>query len=787
MEIVRTPPLKGGNKFHVGNRAPLTPSPLIKLPIGAIRPEGWLRGQLQLMADGMTGHLQEISPWCKIEGNAWVGPTGEGHSGWEELPYWLKGFVDLGYVLGDQRIIGDANRWIEGILATQRPDGYFGPKRNLDNMDLWPNMPALDALRSFYEATGDARVLPFMSRYFRWQMSVPLEKLLPDVWQHWRGGDNLDSIHWLYNRTGEKWLLDAARVIHERTADWTGRIPTWHGVNLCQGFREPGQYFQQTGDLRYLKAAERNYDTIKGQYGQVPGGMLGADENCRPGYTGPRQAAETCAIVEMMRSEEMLLAITGDVKWADRCEEVAFNSFPASMTPDLKGLHYLTAPNQPQLDHENKCPGIQNCGDMFSYSAYEQYRCCQHNVAMGWPYFAEHLWMATQENGLAAVFYAACEVKARVGAGTTVRIVESTDYPFSEKVVFTISTPKPVRFPLMLRIPGWCDSLKISVNGRTQGVPKAAKGWAVLNRAWKDGDRIALELPMSVRARVWERNRNTVSIDRGPLTYSLKIGEKWERYGGTDKWPGYEVFPTTPWNYGLIVDPKNPDKSLKFVKKPGPLASQPFMPENAPIELRARGKKISEWKLDANGLIEEVQKSPVRSDQPIEEITLIPMGCARLRISAFPQIGEGPKATVWTEQKTTAAASHVWDTLAALNDDIIPTSSSDTTVPRFTWWDHRGTKEWVQYNFSKPEHVSRVEVYWFDDEPVGSCRIPASWRVLWLDGGQWKPVPGATDYYVKKDDWCRVDFTTVLTSAIRLEVQLRRGFSAGILEWRVIE
>jgi hypothetical protein len=672
VSFVQRPDTSRASAFYAGNRAPLLPSPLITLPVGKIKPQGWLLKQLQLEADGFSGRLPELSGFLREGGNAWLSPTGEGHRGWEEVPYWLKGYGDLGYVLGDERIIKEARKWIEASLASQREDGWFGPRSNLVNAsrgskkipDLWPNMIMLNVLQSYYEYSGDKRVPELMTKYFRWELNLPEEDFLPPFWQQQRAGDNMLSVYWLYNRTGEKWLLDLAAKIQRRMAPWSKEVASWHGVNICQCFRAPATFYMQSKDPADLRATEERYRTVMGLYGQVPGGMFGADENCRPGYGDPRQAAESCSIVEMMLSDEILLGVTGDTRWADRCEEVAFNSLPACMTADLKALRYLTAPNLVLSDRQNKSPGLQNDGAMLLFDPH-QHRCCQHNVAHGWPKFTEHLWMATGYplggGGLAAVLYAPCQVTAKVGDGTEVTITETTRYPFDEAITLTLSTPKPVSFPLYLRLPAWCDAGALAINGEDLHFEPGKGHYVLIDRKWADGDTVRLQLPMKISVTTWAKNHDSVSVGRGPLTYSLKIGEKYVRVGGTDKWPALEIHPTTPWNYGLVLDPKHPEGtragSFEVVQRPWPKDNQPFAAEAAPIELRAQAKKIPAWKLDASGLVGLLQQSPARSDEPTETVTLIPMGAARLRISAFPTIGRGPDAHQWVAppQKDKAA------------------------------------------------------------------------------------------------------------------------------------
>lgn len=652
--VVNCPTKDSTNFFYIGNRAPLQPASFLQLPIGSIRPKGWLRHQMELESQGMTGHLEEISKWCKFDGNSWSDPKGQGHSGWEELPYWLKGYGDLGYVLKDDVIQTEARKWIDAVLSSQEPDGWFGPRGLKTSLkgrpDLWPHMVMCNVLQSFYSATGDPRVVPFLARYFQWLNTLPASDFGNGYWPKVRFGDNIETIYWLYNRTGEPWLLPLAKRIHDNMARWDSGVINWHNVNIAQGFREPAVYFLQAGDAKFLDAAERNYQTVMSTYGQFPGGGFGGDENCRPGYTDPRQGFETCGMVEFMHSFEMLTRISGDPVWADRCEEIAFNDFPAALTPDLKGLHYLTCANQVQLDKNNKSPGVENEGTMFSYSPDAVYRCCQHNVSHGWPYYSEELWLATPDQGLCASLYAASEVSAMVGNGTKISVTETTEYPFEETVGFNISSPRPVAFPLYLRIPRWCGQATVEVNGKSAPVSTRPHAYVVINRQWKQGDHVSLKLPMHVSVRRWGKNKNCASVDYGPLTFSLKIGTRWARYGGSQAWPEQEVFPTTPWNYGLVLG-NNPTESFRVVKHRGPLPAQPFTPETAPLEITAQAKRIEAWTQDKAGLVGKLQPSPVRSGAPVETITLIPMGAARLRISSFPVIGNGPDASPWIAEQ----------------------------------------------------------------------------------------------------------------------------------------
>ncbi len=648
-------PLTGTSSNYTNFRAPLQQAPLLKLPVGTVQPKGWLRKYLELQKEGLNGKLGTVSAWLDKNNNQWLNDHGD--HGWEEVPYWLRGYCSLAYILDDEEMKKEAKIWFDAVLSNLKDDGFLGP-RNYENgnPEVWAQMIMLWSLQTYYESTGDQKVLDAMTNYFNWEMTVPDNQFLKGLWQEKRGGDNMWSVLWLYNRTGDEHILPLIDKLHKNTSDWTqsGTLPNWHGVNVAQGFREPATYYMYTGDEAMLKATYDNHNTMRERYGQVPGGMYGADENARAGYFDPRQGAETCAIVEQMASDEILMGITGDPFWADHCENVALNTFTASMTKDMKALRYITSPNMAISDEKLHGPSIDNnLRGMLSMSPFSS-RCCQHNHGMGWPYYAEHLVMATTDNGLATMLYAASETTAKVADGKTVKLTETTNYPFDETVTLTVNTDGAVSFPLYLRRPAWASGSTVNINGEAQTVAEAAGKYIRLERQWNNGDKVELTLPMTVSSQVWQQNKASVSVNYGPLTLSLKIDENFEQHDSRDKdfvqddshwqegvdaslWPCYVLKPESDWNYALKVDKDNLPLQFTVTKKAWPADDFPFTLENVPFEFTATGVQIPSWGYDETGMTDLLPTKYAPRSTEETKLTLVPMGAARLRISSFPR------------------------------------------------------------------------------------------------------------------------------------------------------
>ncbi|HYC87389.1 MAG TPA: beta-L-arabinofuranosidase domain-containing protein, partial [Chryseosolibacter sp.] len=347
-----------------------------ELPVGSVRPQGWLLDQLEIMRNGSTGHLDEIHAKLASD-NGWLGGKGDG---WEETPYWLDGAVPLAFLLDDKGLKEKVMRYINWTLDHQRPSGYFGPitKAERENgavitpetcangEDWWPKMIMLKVLQQFYEVTGDKRVIPFMTKYFQYQLSA-LKNCPVGKWTEWatsRGADNVMMAQWLYGINGDPSLIELASLIESQSypwSDWLGNRDwvMWaasnqtdehwmrrHAVNIGMALKSPVVNYRRTHDEKYLDAIRTGWSDLMLLHG-LPMGIFSGDEDLHG--NDPTQGIELCAIVESMFSLEKIISVTGEVPFMDALERMAYNALPAQTTDTYNEKQYFQVANQVQI------------------------------------------------------------------------------------------------------------------------------------------------------------------------------------------------------------------------------------------------------------------------------------------------------------------------------------------------------------------------------------------------------------------------------------------------------
>lgn len=621
------------------------------LPLGSIRPKGWLRSQLQLQANGLSGHLDETWPDVGPT-SGWLGGTGES---WERGPYFLDGLIPLAYSLDDARLKAKAQRFIEWAINSQTDTGMFGP---VSNDDWWPRMVMLKALTQYQEVTADPRVIPMMKRYFAYQLATLPTRPLTS-WGKFRWQDQVLTALWLYDRTADPQLLELMHLLRVQGHDWVAQydhfqykermsadrialvsklpgfqdaIMATHGVNNAQAVKTGGLWSRLSGSSADRQAVLKMISELDRYHG-LPNGMFSCDEHLAG--RNPSQGSELCSVVEYMFSLEQSLAILGDASLGDRLEKLAFNALPGAITDDMWAHQYDQQPNQVECSL-HKEPWTTNGPESNLYGLEPHFGCCTANFSQGWPKFAASLFMKSAEGGLVAAAYSPCEVHISL-QGAVVQIVEETEYPFRGTIKMTVRPSRPLRFPFLLRIPGWADDAEILVNGRKESVARAG-AFARVEREWKREDIVEITLPM--QPRVVPGFNGSVSVERGPLVFAYNIGEDWLKLRDRGMTADWQVYPTSRWNYALAVTPLARSQNIALSEHA--LTDKPFALEGTPAQLQVKARLLPSW-VASEGVAGTLPESPVESSEHDETITLVPYAAAKLRITSFPRLKDPVK------------------------------------------------------------------------------------------------------------------------------------------------
>jgi hypothetical protein len=586
------------NKHYVVNREPLLQTAFVHLPAGTVKARGWLRDQLRVEADGLTSYLWSAFSCASADANP---------------PYHQEGVVALALVLGDDpRLTALAKGYVDRrITLESKPALTFG------------NASIMRFLMEYQEATGDPRIVPWMRQWYRRAgTSVPND----GGWEYQGCHEHLIALYWLFNRTGDTDLLEHARGIVVRDnpppEQWHGvgfttlpgnmvpsidsisegflRLPhlitTSHGVVTAWRIKYPALFYQQQPEERYRQAVTEGIRRLDNCFGQIAG-RFAAHENFPSLPTGrdPSHGTELCCSMEYAYSMEHLFEVLGDPAAGDRIEALAYNTWPGQMTADMWCHQYDVQANQVAVSVAAR--GWDNSPWANVYGLLSHWTCCLANQHQGWPRLVENLWMATHDNGLLAAVYGPCEVAAKVGAdGTRVTITEETEYPFDGKIRMTIRAERPLGFPLHMRVPFWAEGAMLRVCG--QEYPVRAGTIFLLSRQWRPGDVVELDLPMHLR--VEDRFNKAVAIQRGPLYFALRVGQDyrecpWDNPGqGAGKLSAkpvreksgfpvfdWEIYPSTPWNYALVIDRRHPESSVTVARHP--VGKIPFVGKGEPV------------------------------------------------------------------------------------------------------------------------------------------------------------------------------------------------------------
>lgn len=589
-----------------------------------LKPKGWVKRQLEIQADGLSGNLDKV--WRDVRDSSWIGGDAEG---WERVPYWLDGFVPLAYLLENENMIARAKRYIDAIIARQEEDGWICPcsKEERPKYDTWAVQLITKVLTVYYECSRDERVPDVVYNILKNYYTLLCDETVHlFAWGKFRWFECFIAIEWLYSRCKEDWLIDLAKILRQQGQDYLACMQKWerplnawtyetHIVNICMALKYEAltaSFFRED----YSDRAEEMYKTLN-SYNGTPVGTFTGDE-CLSGLS-PIQGTELCSVVEQMYSYEILYACTGDRKWAERLELLAFNALPATISDDMWTHQYVQMSNQIACQRfPGKSVFRTNGPEAHLFGLEPNYGCCTANFNQGWPKFVLSAFMHREKEILHAI-----PVPSELNADG-VHILCETAYPFDNSFVYTIDTEK--EFVFHIRIPSFAKNIRINET-------PFHGDEAVFTICSGEHKKITITYDCDVCFNA--RPNQLTTVQRGSLIFSVPITheKRMREYVLHDverKFPycDYEFIPTSDWNYAY--------SSKKAVVEHQEIGEYPFSSTMPPLVIHTNVQKI-DWGFE-DGYNTVCAKVPA-SRNPIgevEEIQLYPYGCAKLRMTEIP-------------------------------------------------------------------------------------------------------------------------------------------------------
>lgn len=676
------------------------------------------------------------------------------------------------------------------VAAAQEPDGYLYTARTMNpkhphewaGSKRWEKVEELshefynlghmvEGAIAHYQATGSRKFLDIAIRY----ADCVCREIGDGEGQVVRvPGHQIAemALAKLYLVTGDQKYLDQAKFFLDKRG-YTSRKDEYsqahkpvieqdeavgHAVRAAYMYAGMADVAALTGDTSYVHAIDRIWDNIVTKKLYITGGIGATNQGEAFGknYELPNMSAycETCAAIGNVYVNYRLFLLHGDAKYYDVLERTLYNGLISGVSLDGGGFFY---PNPLESMGQHQRQPWFGCA------------CCPSNICRFIPSLPGYVY-AVKDKQVYVNLFMGNEAELKVG-GKKVILHQETRYPWDGHIAFTVDKNAAGTFAMKIRIPGWVRNqvvpsdlytysdgkrpgYSVKVNGEEVN-STLEQGYFILERKWKKGDRIELQLDMEVRTvkangKV-EADRGRMAVERGPIVYCAE-------------WPDND--------FNVLSVLMNQHPQFEVVEKPDLLYG------------------LNQIKTSAQTLEYDEQGRLLAKDQ---QLTLIPYyawahrGAGNMAVWLPSEVrATRPVAIPTLASKSEVSASHPAKSLTAITDGLVPADENDRTIPYYHWWPKEGTTEWIVYEFPEKTEVSSSTVYWYDDAPWGSCRLPRSWKIYYKnEAGKWTAVPEADTYPISKGNSNTVHFTPVRTSAVKLEVVLPEKNAAGLYEWEI--